>query len=101
MSSLLRQNRESLLNSFRGKSSKKTPDKNDNNGTDDSPSDKRILVEKHSKQYELLYPRLQWVKARESTARKEGESYVYGSETDVQKAFQRLYVNDLCHMTHS
>lgn len=31
------------------------------------------------------------LQAREATARKEGEGYVYGSEGEIQRAFERLF----------
>jgi hypothetical protein len=81
----------SLLNSFRKGSFKKGDGAKPEEEEQQQRGDKRILIEKHSKQYELVYPRQQWLQARDATARKEGEGHVYGSEGEIQKAFERLF----------
>ena len=76
----------SLLSSFRGKK-KESPGKDEG----EILGDKRILVERHSKQYELVYQRQQWLQAREATAQKQGDRYVYASESEIQKTYEGMF----------
>ncbi|EKX35267.1 hypothetical protein GUITHDRAFT_118506 [Guillardia theta CCMP2712] len=50
--------------------------------------DKKILIEKFSKQFELVFPRQQWLLAKEAT-RREGETY--GTDEEIQREFTRLF----------